>query len=219
MPKRGMLEKFDVFVFDWDGTLANMRFVLRLSDMYKRAFVRKKNLNEYLEIEAAPDSAESRAIVKREERKNEVLSVLYDMMFSFNKPRLQKGSLEAVRYLRSRHKRVALLTNGAYYRVNKEIGHTGMNDMFEDVVSMRTMGSMKPDPRGLLHLVKRMNVDRKRVVYIGDSIDDILAARYAGIEECAIADGFDSEATLKRLKPNYLFRNMEQFYRHLKTRE
>ncbi len=166
--------------------------------------------------ERNPRTPAARAVIRREEEKNDFLSVLYDVFFSFSKPRLQKSSLEAVRYLRMRRKHLAVLTNGNFYRINKEMEHTGMRNMFEATVSMRSLGSMKPDPRGLLNLVKRMNVDKRRILYIGDSIDDILTARYAGVKECAIADGFDSRATLAKLKPNYLFSNMGQFYASLR---
>ncbi len=36
--RHSILDDFDVFIFDWDGTLSSMRALLRLSDSYKRLF-------------------------------------------------------------------------------------------------------------------------------------------------------------------------------------
>ncbi|MCL5112237.1 MAG: HAD-IA family hydrolase [Candidatus Marsarchaeota archaeon] len=213
-----ILDEFDAFIFDWDGTLSNMRALLRLSDSYKRVFSHKKSIKKYIDAEKFPHSDVTRKMIELEEEKNDFLSVVYDIFFSLSKPKLQKGALEAVKYLRSKRKRLAILTNGNFYRVNRELERTGLKGMFETVVSMRSLGSMKPDPSGLIHLIKRMKVERGRVLYIGDAIDDILVAKYAGVKGCAIADGFDSRATLAELKPDFMFSNMEQFYKNITAR-
>ena len=52
-------------------------------------------------------------------------------------------------------------------------------------------------------------------IYLGDMVDDIIAAELADVHTCGVADGFDSYHTLKSVKPEYLFKSMEELSKSL----
>ena len=56
---------------------------------------------------------------------------------------------------------------------------------------------VKPDPEGANLIINRMNVDKKDVVYIGDSSTDIKTAENANIDSISVTWGFRSEEELK----------------------
>lgn len=57
----------------------------------------------------------------------------------------------------------------------------GMDEYFNAVVVKEDVKEGKPNPEGLLKLIKKLNVKSNEVVYVGDNIADLRAANNAGI--------------------------------------
>jgi HAD superfamily hydrolase (TIGR01548 family) len=68
-------------------------------------------------------------------------------------------------------------------RTRKELTHTlihfGVQDLFRRVVTMDDVERLKPDPQGLHYLLD--GVPPRSAVYLGDNLDDALAARSARV--------------------------------------
>lgn len=56
----------------------------------------------------------------------------------------------------------------------------------------------------LKKLCKKLDINVEEIVYIGDEDRDIEAANKMGIKNIAVSWGFNSESTLKKVKPNYI---------------
>lgn len=68
---------------------------------------------------------------------------------------------------------------------------------------------VKPDPEGVNLLISKMNVDKKDVVYIGDSSTDIKTAENAGIDSLSVTWGFRSEEELKPVAHKLIYNPQE----------
>ena len=68
---------------------------------------------------------------------------------------------------------------------------------------------VKPDPEGANLLISKMNVDKKDVVYIGDSSTDIKTAENAGIDSLSVTWGFRSEEELKPVAHKLIYNPQE----------
>ena len=68
---------------------------------------------------------------------------------------------------------------------------------------------VKPDPEGANLLISKMNVDKKDVVYIGDSSTDIKTAENAGIDSLSVTWGFRSEEELKPVAHKLVYNPQE----------
>jgi HAD superfamily hydrolase (TIGR01548 family) len=79
----------------------------------------------------------------------------------------------------AKHADLALFTG----RTRRELRHTlerfGMSDLFGQIVTMNDVENLKPHPEGLLRLLG--GADPHTAIYLGDVLDDALAARSAGI--------------------------------------
>ena len=68
-------------------------------------------------------------------------------------------------------------------RTRKELNHTlehfGVADLFRRIVAMEDVERLKPDPEGIHFLLD--GIDPKSALYLGDVLDDALAARSAGV--------------------------------------
>ncbi len=203
-------ERYDLFIFDWDGTLNRLRLELRIKDLITLRALRKV-LGTKKRSASQPSDQDKVIDLKKREMETNILSFFIDIFIFFSRTRLQKGTLKTMRELNRRGKHVAIFTNAARMRILKEINSVDITRYLEAVVSAREIHAFKPDPKGIELIVKHLGVRRSRVIYMGDMADDIMAAKLAGVASCAIADGFDSYERLRAEKPDYIFRSMEGF--------
>ena len=110
---------------------------------------------------------------------------------------------------------MVLFSNGAEYRVLKELAYVGIEDYFEMIVSAQDLKALKPNPLGLEVIIKALRAKKERAIYIGDMTTDIAMAKYAGISSCAVSCGFDSYIKLKSTHPDYIFRSIEELKKAL----
>jgi HAD superfamily hydrolase (TIGR01549 family) len=218
---RELLDRYELFIFDWDGTLCSLRYIQKIADLLKSRVIRRifgtkanvrmkeEKLRQHTKIHDLRQESEEKRLT------HSLLSTCVDIALSISKPRLKNGALETLKKLKREGKEIALLTNGSDWRIIKEIRREKIEDYFDVIISARNMGAIKPDPLGLNGIVSILEVDKKRVLYIGDMEDDILTAEYAHVDSCGISDGFASYSDLKENRPDYLFRSMEEFAKRL----
>ena len=68
---------------------------------------------------------------------------------------------------------------------------------------------MKPRPDGLLDAAKLLELEPKDILYVGDSVLDIEAARQAGIKCVSIPTGLYTSETLRKLSPDFVMDTMQ----------
>lgn len=213
-----LMKKFDVFVFDWDGTLATLGPLYALNERFSPFWKHKKK--RYSAVEK--DAAEIKRInynIKKRMRETRVEGKLFarfvDMYFALSRPRLQRGSREVLDELKRNEKVICLFTNGATWRIQRELSGLGLMRYFEVIVSAQEIRAIKPNPSGLNAIIKEIGAEKGDVLYTGDMVDDVMMAKYAKVSSCAIADGFSSYQNLRSARPTYLFRTMEEFKKSL----
>ncbi|MGC8567780.1 MAG: HAD family hydrolase [Candidatus Micrarchaeia archaeon] len=212
-----LLEKYSFFIFDWDGTLTSIRLLLKIKDTISRIKLLRKGFKSSRKTSARKlGTLPTNAGIAMEEEKNGLLSLLVDFFLILSRPRLHKYTLETLALLKERGKTLVILTNAGKHRINREASYTRVSKYFSFIASARQMKEMKPSPYGILIILKHAKATKRKTLMIGDSIDDIIAAKLAGVDQCAIADGFDSYTTLKKENPTYIFKSMEEFYNKLK---
>jgi phosphoglycolate phosphatase-like HAD superfamily hydrolase len=200
---------YDLFIFDWDGTLNRMKIVLKIKDLIQLRALRKifghKNKTTIV-------PKHGRVIeLHNEELENNVMSMFVDFFLFFSRTEVQKGTIKLMKTLKARGKTVAIFTNAGRSRIVKELRTSGVDKYVDGIVSAREIHAFKPDPTGINMLIKRFEAKRNRTIYMGDMTDDIIAARYAKVASCGISDGFDSYERLEAERPKYLFRTIEEF--------
>lgn len=200
----GLLKKYDTFIFDWDGTLNSLRTITRVNESLKRAFKR-------WEIDSAEEGAKMERKAKSFMRNEgwSIATVMLDVVFEISKPKLHNDAALVLDRLKRGRKRMGIYSNRDSYRLKKELDHLNIGYYFNSVESARSYGALKPDPKGLKALVRHLGAKKARTIYIGDMVEDVVAAKLAGIGSCAIADGFDSYHRLKSMHPDYIFESIE----------
>ena len=81
-------------------------------------------------------------------------------------------------------------TNKAERFSVKLLRHLGLADHFAVVLGGDSLAIRKPDPRHLLATITGMGAVPERAVMVGDSVNDVKAARAAGVPVIAVSFGY-----------------------------
>jgi phosphoglycolate phosphatase len=104
--------------------------------------------------------------------------------------RIYPGIPETLAALRAQGRRLAVVTNKAEAFTLPLLERMGMAAHFDAVVSGDTLPVKKPDPAVLFHACALLGVQTSRTVMIGDSANDALAARAAGMPVLLVTYGY-----------------------------
>ncbi|THF63718.1 phosphoglycolate phosphatase [Pseudothauera nasutitermitis] len=100
------------------------------------------------------------------------------------------GVRETLDTLRAQGRRLAVVTNKSTAFTDPLLAHMGLSGFFEAVVSGDTLPTRKPDPEMVVHACALLDVEPARALMIGDSINDSLAARAAGVPVLLVRYGY-----------------------------
>jgi phosphoglycolate phosphatase len=116
---------------------------------------------------------------------------IYDSRL-LNHTRAYEGVVEAIEAAR-RHAHVAVLTNKPLRPTERILEGLRLRDLFEDVLGGDGPLPRKPDPSGLMTLMRRAGVTPADTLLVGDSRIDHETARHASARCCLAAYGFGYE--------------------------
>lgn len=204
------MHDYELFIFDWDGTLSTSMMIVRVSNLLRIRY-RKKHILKHKEDYIAKAGRNIKAI----ERADGFYSKLYDIYSRFAKPSLKPGALELLEELKRRGKKVAIFSDSQNYRLMLEARTLGIVDKVDFILSASSIDSYKPDPSGLMLIARKYNKSVKKCLYVGDMPSDIATARFAGMDSCALGDGLSTYDMLKEVGPDYIFKNTRALLREI----
>jgi phosphoglycolate phosphatase len=86
----------------------------------------------------------------------------------------------------------------------------GIRRLFNRVLCGDRLKLGKPHPLILNILVRDLKTAKTDALYVGDMAIDVQTGKRAGIETAAVATGSSSWEELKKARPTYLYRDLEQ---------
>lgn len=119
------------------------------------------------------------------------------------------GVIETLRYLQARGKKTAVLSNKFEGGVHDVIAHCfdpHGSHLIDVAHGERESEGIprKPDPAGLLLIMKELGVEPEKCIYFGDSAGDMTCAHAAGVYAVGCAWGYQSKDVLVQAKADAL---------------
>lgn len=105
--------------------------------------------------------------------------------------RLYDGVIEGLSAMRQAGFRLGCVTNKAARYTGPLLNKLGLAGYFDIVLSADSLPEKKPHPMPLLHAAKFFGVPVERLLLIGDSLNDTLAARAAGCPVFCVPYGYN----------------------------
>ena len=107
--------------------------------------------------------------------------------------RIYPGAMEAIESLKSRGHAVGICTNKPEGLAEQLMRDLGVRDAFGSLVGADTLTVRKPDPEPLFEATRRLGVDPRACLLVGDSDTDRNTARAAGVPSVLVTFGPSGE--------------------------
>lgn len=111
------------------------------------------------------------------------------------------GVLAFLEYCQSHNILMACVTNKPEHLAEGILESLKLACFFEMVVGGDTLPERKPHPLPLLHCMQQQNVDKAGTLMVGDSSNDVEAARCAGIDCIVVSYGYNHGENIYDCQP------------------
>jgi len=201
-----MKERFDLIIFDWDGTLVDsIDWITHC--LKKAASLQGFNIPD---DQAARDTiglSIQKAMTKLFPGINQ--NIQDQMTESYRQEYFSKqmteddlfaGINEMLISLKQMDYQLAIATGKNRSGLDKALHGTGLNDFFH-ITRCADETASKPSPNMLEEIIEETGISRERTVMIGDSVHDLKMASNAGMASIAVSCGANSVEQLELHNP------------------
>jgi len=124
--------------------------------------------------------------------------------------RVYPGVRDGLAALRARGATLACVTNKPHAPAVGLLGHLALLDAFALVLGGDSLAHRKPHPMPLLHTCSELDADIERSVFVGDSINDVQAARAAGMRVACVSYGYNHGHDISEAAPDAVIDSIEE---------
>jgi len=205
------MKKFEGIIFDIDGTLVSTNELIFASfNHIAKKYLNKTFSNEEITSLFGPPED---VIIKKfcgnkfEEGKKDY----YDFYTkNHHLADLYPGIIDILKDLKKRNIYLSIYTGKGREAATITLKKHEIFDYFDLVITGDDVKEHKPSPEGINIFIEKFNLDRNKVLMIGDSTGDIKAARGAGVKIASVV--WDSYAKDKVLKSgsDYIFHSVDE---------
>ena len=128
---------------------------------------------------------------------------------------LMPRCLDALNWLRKRSIFMGVCTSNSIVAAEKILDSCGLASYFSSVVGRSIDLKMKPNPDQIEVCLRKMGVEPRRAVTVGDSHNDVLAGKAAGTFTVAIPVYFTRSEALNAAKPDAVIKSLHELPRAL----
>ena len=129
------------------------------------------------------------------------------------------GVLEGLASLRAQGVPLGVVTNKADTFIQPLLEQTGLSGYFEVLVGGDRLPKVKPDPMPLVWACGRLGVSPAETLFIGDSINDALAARAAGCPVFLLPYGYNEDRDVHELDCDAIVESVRDVVKLIRTSE
>ena len=192
--------RFDLIVFDWDGTLMDSTAVIATSIQRASADLglpvpSHERANHVIGLGLADALAYAVPTLSKERFPEMAERYRYHYLSRDADLPLFPGVREIVVGLKEAGHFVAVATGKTRVGLDRALDHSGLKLLF-DATRCADETRSKPDPRMLWELGDELGVRNERMLMVGDTTHDLLMASNAGAASLAVSYGAHEEGSL-----------------------
>jgi len=208
--EKDFFKDVEAILFDFEGTLVDLQWNLQGAvketlEMLRtlRFPIQRLQGMKYstLMLEALRMAQE---IGQSTDRVREKIEAIYDRFDedAFTRWNLRDGSEEFLSALKTKGIKIGLVSNVGGKALEKALLKLVLRPFFDVVVSRNDVQFMKPSGEGLRLALRRLQVIKEKALYVGDSLDDIQAAKAAGVKVIIIKGKENSKVEFLSTEPH-----------------
>lgn len=185
--------KIEMVLFDLDGTLLNTRPLIFASFVYtfEKYFPNKVLSDEELESFFGPTL---KTTFSRYTDDEQLINEMIEYYRAFNKAQHDayakpfEGCKEIIKSLHRKHYKVGIVSSKKREVVMMGCDLAKITEYIDAFVCEDEVQNPKPDPEGINVAISMLDkdIDKNKVLYVGDHPSDIKAAKAAGVKSCGV---------------------------------
>jgi phosphoglycolate phosphatase len=208
--------KFDLVVFDWDGTLFDSTaLIVRCIQSACRdvgspvpsdidaAYVIGLGLGDALR-HVAPGLAEARYPELGARYRHHYVASQHELS-------LFPGTIEMLQALKARQHRLAVATGKGRRGLDDALAHSQLQGLFDGTRTADETAS-KPQPMMLLELMREFGAEPARTLMIGDTTHDLQLAKNAGTQSVGVSFGAHDHEAFAEFAPLHIAHSTRELH-------
>jgi phosphoglycolate phosphatase len=208
--------RFDLIVFDWDGTLFDSTALITrciqaacadvgvaVPSARDASYVIGMGLIEALQ-HAAPGLPRERYPELGSRYRHHYFASQHEVV-------LFEGTLEMLQALKARHHWLGIATGKSRRGLDEALHSVQLKHLFDGSRTADETAS-KPDPRMLLELMREFGVDAARTLMIGDTTHDLQLAANAGAAAVGVGYGAHEVEAFEPFQPMHVAHSVRELH-------
>ncbi len=181
------MDNYEVFLFDFDGTLFDTldSSIYVFEEAYRRMGV-SIDRSSVLRLTREPISSSYKRIMGNMDNFDKFIEHINELVFSdkvTNMAVIYEDTKSIIKYLKDNEKIIGIVTSNAKDHLLDVLKRFDLENSFDVIVGNREASTPKPSPIPILKALELLDYkDKEKVVYIGDALNDALAAINAGVK-------------------------------------
>ncbi|WP_163970518.1 pyrophosphatase PpaX [Oceanobacillus halotolerans] len=201
-------------LFDLDGTLIDTNDLIMAS--FRHTFQRHNmpfTTEDIIEFNGPPLQETFRKIDPN--RVDELIATYREHNFAHHDNYVKPFPhvVDTVKQLKKQNLRLGVVTTKLQKTAKMGISITGMDGLFETMITTDDVTNTKPHPEPVLKAMEHLNADPSSTLMIGDNHHDIEAGHNAGILTAGVVWSQKGAERLKQYNPTYMIDDIRDLFK------
>ena len=202
----------EAILFDFEGTLVDFQWQLSaaiaetLEMLWQMGFAPERILSRKYSTLLSEAMQAAAEIGLSPEQVRERIGEIYDRYDedALTRWTLRPFVLESLVAIKAKGIRTALVSNLGGKTLTAALSKFSLTNYFDIVLSRSDVKNLKPSPDGLLLALAKLAVGKDASIFVGDSLDDVNAAKAAGIRVIIITAGENATDEILAAQPDHM---------------
>ncbi|WP_428737773.1 phosphoglycolate phosphatase [Sulfurimonas sp.] len=128
---------------------------------------------------------------------------------------LYEGVQDTLEVLKGRGFTMVIVTNKPYKFIAPILSSLGIEEYFDLLIGADSLKEKKPSAEPLLHVMKELSFTKEETLMVGDSKNDIIAAKNAQIDSVAVSYGYNYGQDIGLYAPTIVIEKFSNILEHL----
>ena len=213
--------KLKAVLFDFDGTIVDLNFKYAESRIAIKKVLKELGFDE--SVFALNDTAQTilekvkKQIVEKSmdtklsEIKDKILSIIDEFEIeAVNASELLEETKSILNFLSEKGIKKGLVTNSGKKAIQLALIKHGLEHDFDVIVTRDEVDRLKPYGDGIRLALRIINVAIENAIYVGDSINDVFAAKDANVCSIVINRWLHNIERLRKSSPDYIVNSLSE---------
>lgn len=128
---------------------------------------------------------------------------------------LYEGTVDALRKLKENSFQIGIVTTKFHYRIDQILDKFHVADLVDFIVGAEDVQEEKPNPEGLLLMLRQMHLEKEQALYVGDSTVDAQTAERGGVDFAGVLTGTTTRQDFEKYPSVFIGENIGEIYSYL----